>query len=31
MVVVVEMKSHTVAVVVQQEEHMLECLASKRG
>ena len=27
----VEMRTHTVAVVVQQEEHMLEDLASRRG
>ena len=31
MAVVVEMRNHTVVVVVQQGEHMLEGLASKRG
>ena len=30
-VAVVEMMSHTVAVAVQQGEHMLEGLASRRG
>ena len=31
MVVVVEMRTHTVAVAMQQEERMLEDLASRRG
>ena len=31
MVVMVGMRTHTVAVVVQQEERMLEDLASRRG
>ena len=31
MVAVVEMRSHTVAVAVQQGGHMLEGLASRRG
>ena len=32
MVAMVEMRNHTVVVVVvQQGEHMLECLASRRG
>ena len=29
--VVVEMRTHTVVLVVQQEERMLEDLASRRG